>query len=159
MGGPRGLTLIELLLVCAVIGVVLVIVMPGLRVYRSTMALQQARLQLISDVRIAREVALARHRSVIVEFGDGVSTSNLTTYSILTDLNNNAQADPGEPFSSRTLPSGVSMSSALHPTDRLKFNARGLLAAGNSKGRLVLQVEHCPPETLNVSRVGMIYER
>jgi len=153
----RGFTLIELMMVCAVIAIVLAIALPGLSAYRRTMALQQARAQVIADVRTAREAAVTRHRGVIVTFGDGVATSNLTTYSILTDLNNNGVVDPGEPFNTRSLPNGVTMSSSLDPADRLNFDTGGLLVAGTSGGRLILRASRGRPDTLNVSAVGMIY--
>lgn len=158
MREARGFTLIELMIVCAVVAVVLAIAVPGLSAYRTTMALQQARAQVIADVRTARQAAVTRHRGVIVTFGNGVATTNVTTYSILTDLNGNAAPDPGEPYNTRSLPSGVKMSTALNPTDRLNFDTSGLLAAGTSGGRLILGASRGRPDTLHVSAVGMIYQ-
>jgi prepilin-type N-terminal cleavage/methylation domain-containing protein len=159
MHRTRGFSLIELLVAVAVLGLLLGIAVPGLNGYRDTLAQQEARTQLITDLRQARQTSVTRHRSVIVAFGNGSSTTNITTYSVHTDLDGDRVKDSNEPRMVRGLPKKVRLASvALSPNDSLIFDTSGLLVPGSSGGRLVISGARGKSDTLAVSAVGMVYD-
>lgn len=160
MHRSSGFTLIELLFVVAALGVLLAIAIPGYGRFRDTLAKEQARGQLINDLRFARQTSVTRHRSVIVSFGNGSATTNILSYMLLTDLNGNGAVDTGEPRLWRNLPKSTRIASvAFSPTaTKLTFDTSGLLVPGSSGGRLVLAGRRGRPDTLAVSAVGMVYQ-
>jgi len=154
-----GFSLIELLFVVALIGVMVAVAIPGLSSYRDTVAKEQARSQLIADLRSARQTAVTRHRSVVVAFGNGTVTTNITTYTIHTDLDGDRTKDSDEMLTQHGLPKKVRLSRVtLSPTDSLIFDTSGLLTSGSSGGRLILAGPRGRPDTLAISAVGMVYD-
>ena len=157
-----GFTLIELLITVGVLGIALAVAMPAFRSFRDSLARSQARSQLIADLRSARQTSVTRHRSVIVAFGNGSATTNITSYTLHTDLNGDQVQQPGEPVSFHALPAPARISnlaitsSPAHPT-KLIFDTSGLLIPGYSGGRLVVAGGNGRPDTLDVSAVGMVY--
>lgn len=159
MQRSRGFSLIELLVAVAVLGLLLGIAVPGLSRYRDTLSQQQARNQLITDLRYARQTSVTRHRSVIVAFGNGSVTTNITSYTLHTDLDGDRVKDSNEPKLFRALPKKVRLSIvALSPVDSLIFDTSGLLIPGSTGGRLVIAGARGRPDTLAVSAVGMVYD-
>lgn len=155
----RGFTLIELLVTIAILGLALAAAIPAFRGFRDTLARTQARAQLIADLRSARQTSVTRHRSVIVAFGNGSTTTNITTYTLHTDVNGNRIREANEPRSTHTLPKRVQIATATIPvhTDSLIFDTSGLLIPGSTGGRLIVSGGRGRPDTLDVSAVGMIY--
>lgn len=154
-----GFSLIELLFAVAVLGVLIGVAIPGLSSYRDTLAKEEARSQLIADLRQARQTSVTRHRSVIVAFGDGSVTTNITTYSIHTDLDGDRVKDADEVRTARALPRKVRLSKvALGPVDSVIFDTRGILVSGSTGGRLILAGPRGNPDTLAISAVGMVYD-
>ena len=154
-----GFSLIEMLFTVALLGIALALAMPAFKGFRDTLARQQARTQLIADIRSARQTSVTRHRSVVVAFGNGSSTTNISTYTLHTDLNGNRVKDANEPRLSRSLPKRIQISKASFPghPDSLIFDTSGLLIPGSSGGRLILTGGKGKPDTLDVSAVGMVY--
>lgn len=158
---PRnsGFSLIELLFAVAILGVLIGVAIPGLSSYRDTLAKEEARSQLISDLRQARQTSVTRHRSVIVAFGDGTVTTNITQYTIHTDLDGDRVMDAGETLTARALPRKVRLSQvSLGPVDSVIFDTSGILVSGSTGGRLILAGTRGKPDTLAISAVGMVYD-
>jgi type IV fimbrial biogenesis protein FimT len=160
MHRTSGFSLVELLIALTVLGLILAIGIPGYASFRDTLAQQQARGQLIADLRYARQTSVTRHRSVVVAFGNGSVTTNIRSYTLLTDLDGDGVPDANEPIRWRNLPNRVQISSvAFTPTaTRLTFDTSGLLVPGSSGGRLVIRGRRGRPDTLAVSAVGMVYQ-
>ncbi|HUK63737.1 MAG TPA: GspH/FimT family pseudopilin, partial [Dongiaceae bacterium] len=124
----RGFSMIELVMTVLIIGVVLVCAMPAAVKYKATMRTVQAREMLIRDIRTARQRAVTGRYPVIIQFGNGLGTTSVTTYNILRDANGDRAATSGELKISRTLPTGTTMSKvSLAPVDSLTFDVSGIL--------------------------------
>ena len=155
----RGFTLIELMMVVVVVGIVLTAGIPALGRFRDGMTLVQARSQVIQDLRVARQVAVTRHCTVVVTFGNGSGTSDVRNYSVLYDTDGNGTVSTGEGYYNHTMPSRTRLSSVtLSPTDKLSFDMSGVLTPGTGGGRLVVATPRGQIDTLLVSATGVVYE-
>jgi type IV fimbrial biogenesis protein FimT len=85
MKTPRGFTLVELMVVLAVLGVIVVLAAPSLRDFILTQRLKSINAQLVTDLQFARSEAIARRTWVRVAFR---SNSSLTCYTLYTTVNN-----------------------------------------------------------------------
>lgn len=158
MRDRRGFTLIELIVAAGIAGIMLAITVPGFIHFRSSLARNQVRWALISDLRYARQMAVTKHKMVVVAFGNGSTTTDLTTYSLHTDLNSNKFKDSGEPVLNRTLPRGAYLTSVtMAPTDSVIYDSSGSLYPGSTGGRLVFRGPQGFNDTLLVSAIGMVY--
>src|SRR5262249_16099420 len=138
MRAAKGFSLVELMIALAVIGIIASACIPALNRYRDSLAEIEARNGLIADLRCARQQAVTHHRCVVVSFGNGAATTNITTYRLHTDLNANRVVNPGEPVLARTLPPGVKLTSvALNPVDSVLFDMSGALLPNTTGGQLV----------------------
>jgi prepilin-type N-terminal cleavage/methylation domain-containing protein len=154
----RGFTLIELMMVVIVIGLVLTAGLPTFSRFRDGMVLVQARTQLMTDLRTARQVAVTRHCPVFVAFGNGSSTTDVTSYTIHYDTNGDGLVSSGEPRFLRTMPNGCKVNQVLvSPTDTVGFDMSGLLRPSYAGGRLVLRTTKGRSDSLYVSVAGMTY--
>jgi prepilin-type N-terminal cleavage/methylation domain-containing protein len=88
--GRKGFTLVEMLLVCVVLGLLVTFAAPRIDVqkYRVNSAMQAVGTTLLA----AQRMAVTRQHNIIVAFD--VANSSLR---VVDDTNNNNQADPGEP--------------------------------------------------------------
>ena len=130
---PRGFTLVELLLTVTVVGIVLALTLPNLRIDQKQVdaAVRQVGMGLMA----AQREAVARQHNVLVVF-DTAARTLVTVW----DVNNNARIDAGErsrvfPLPERLLlqrPAGV----AAVPGDTTGVAQMGGIARGPS---LVLQ--------------------
>ena len=156
--GQRGFSLIELMIVLVLIGIVLRYGMPAFASYRLTLVENQTKSQVLEDLRAARQKAITRHVQVIVAFGNGVSTTNLTSYKIHTDTNADKLVTTGEWVSTENLPRDSKLERVtLTPTDTLIFDTSGMLKSGCSGGKIML-VTGTRRDTLAVSVAGIIYK-
>jgi prepilin-type N-terminal cleavage/methylation domain-containing protein len=154
----RGFSLVELLIVVTVIGLALAVATPNFVRFGDTLALQQARAQLVEDLRMARQLAITRHSPVIVAFGNGTTTTNVTAYSTLVDANGDGAAQAGERRFARTLPRRTRLATVTFDrVDSLLFDPSGVLLPGTSGGQLALASSAGPRDTLLVSAAGVVY--
>lgn len=154
----RGFTLIETMIVVVVAGLVLAMGVPAFAKYRSTLALRQARNQLTQDLRYARQMAVTRRAAVFIRFGNGTSTTDITTYLIHCDTDADRIVDTNEIRSTKKMPKGSWIRrSMLSPVDTLAFDISGILWPGTTGGSLVITNDRSVADTLLVSAAGIIY--
>lgn len=158
MRNRHGFTLIELIVAAAIAGLMLAITVPGFIHFRSSLIRNQVRGSLVADLRYARQLAVTKHKSVVVAFGNGSTTTDLTTYLLHTDTNGNRVKDSGEAVLSRTLPKGSYLTSVtMAPVDSVIFDSSGSLYPGTTGGRLVFRGPQGFNDTIFVSAIGMVY--
>jgi type IV fimbrial biogenesis protein FimT len=156
----RGFTLIELLVAVSIGGILLGLALPSLTKFSLALVREQARGEIVADLRYGHQLAVTRHTSVIIAFGNGVGTTDIKTYTMHSDLNGNRAVDSGEPFLSRMLPAGAVLTSvALVPRDSVVFDMSGALQPGTTGGRILLMGPDGTPDTLSVSAVGVVYRQ
>jgi prepilin-type N-terminal cleavage/methylation domain-containing protein len=154
----RGFTLIELMVVFVVIGIVAVIGVPAFGSYRVSYMKRQAREQITQDIRGARQSAVTRHAQVVMAFGNGVTTTNLTSYTIHVDTNGDGVYQSTERKLQRTMPKDTRLAQvSLSPTDTIKFDISGILKPGTNGGAIVIGNTRNQYDTLSVTPAGMVY--
>jgi prepilin-type N-terminal cleavage/methylation domain-containing protein len=151
----RGFTLVELMVTLAIAGIILSFGLPAFATMGKTLRHRQAREELKQRLRGARQAAVTRHKPVIMSFGNGSQTSDITTYKILVDANGDGIHGSSESSSSYTLPRGCTLGSSGFP-DTLYFDPSGAIAPGKSGGRLYVRGAKIP-DTLEVAATGMVY--
>jgi Tfp pilus assembly protein FimT len=151
-----GFTMLELCVVCVVMGIVFAMCIPAYGSYKKSMLKWQVREQLMQDLRGARQTAITRHTPVAVVFGNGSTTTNLTYYTIHNDVNGDGVVQSTELRFLRKLPNGAKLNSVtMTPTDSVTFDISGMLKSG-SGGKIVYSTSSST-DTLMVSIAGMIY--
>ena len=156
--GQRGFSLMELMVVLILMGIVLRYVVPAFSHYRLTLVASRTKSQLVEDLRAARQKAITRHAPVIIAFGNGVTTTNLTSYSVHTDTNGDKLVTTGEWVANETLPRDSKLSKvSLTPTDTLIFDTSGTLKMGCTGGKIMIKTG-THSDTLAVSVAGIIYQ-
>jgi type IV fimbrial biogenesis protein FimT len=81
----QGFTLVELLIVIAVVAVILALAGPSFRDFILVQRLKGTSSQLVTDFQYARSEAIARNRPVFIEFKAPSSSSPMSCYTIYTD--------------------------------------------------------------------------
>jgi prepilin-type N-terminal cleavage/methylation domain-containing protein len=158
MRNGHGFTLIELIVAVAIAGTLLAITVPGFIHFRSSLLRNQVRWSLLADLRYARQLAVTKHKPVVIAFGNGSATTDITTYSLHTDSNGNRVKDSGEQVLNRTLPKGTYLTNvALAPVDSIIFDSSGSLYPGSTGGRVTFRGPQGISDTLLVSAIGMVY--
>ena len=156
--GSRGFSLVELMIVMLVVGIVLAAGLPAYSRFRDDMLVGEARAQLLQDLRVARQTAVTWHCPVIIAFGNGSTTTNVSGYTVHMDTNANGSFDSGERRFSRTMPSRTLLATvALQPTDSLVFDLSGVLRLGTAGGSMILVTPRGQRDTLFVSAAGVTY--
>jgi len=151
-----GFTLMELLIVLTVAGLVLAIGMPAFSSYRNSLALKQARGQLMTDLRAARQFAITRRAPVIVRFR--IAPDSTRSYQIHVDSNANGVVNNGERLIRRSLPARATFASvSLTPADSLVYDISGILWPGTAGGTLIFRNQRDRRDTLAVSSAGIAY--
>ncbi len=123
LGAALGMTLVELAATMAIGGILLALSLPAFSRYQESLAARNAFQQLLLDLRLARQAALAEHNNFVVVFASGPPA----TYAIVSDADNDLVPDPGERrLVERTLPPGIGVdASGLTPADSLAFAPSG----------------------------------
>lgn len=155
----QGFSMIEIMVAFLVIGLVLAAAMPAFNKHRLTLIKRQACAQMVRDLRAARQMAVTQHTRVVVAFGNGEATTDVTSYTVHADRNADNAIQTGEYVMKKTLPRDSRLSRVtLQPTDSLTFEISGILRAGTKGGQLIVAGRHGPNDTLTVSVGGMTYE-
>ena len=156
--GQRGFSLMELMVVLILIAIVMRFVVPTFAHYRLTLVQSATKAQIIEDLRAARQRAITHHMPVIIAFGNGVSTNNVTSYKIHADTNADKLVTAGELIYSKSLPRDSKLSRVLlTPTDTLIFDTSGTLKTPGTGGKIMIQTGS-RKDTLAVSIAGIIYK-
>ncbi len=152
-----GFTLVEIAVVIVIAGIILATGVPAFLSLSRSMTEKQARDAVMETLRMARQKAVTTHSPIIVAFGDGATTTNVTTYSVHTDTNNDRIKQSGEPWASFTLPNGTKLENvSLQPTDSLIFDSSGSLAPSVTGGNMIVY-GNSKRDTLFVSATGLVY--
>ena len=153
-----GFTLVEIMVTIVVAGVLMAAGIPSFVHFSRTLSQKQARDLIEGSLRLARQQAVTSHQPIVVAFGDGISTTGLTTYSVHTDTNGDRVKQIGEPWKSFTLPKGTELAAvSLSPTDSLIFDSSGSLAPSVTGGSVVVGGQSGGLDTLLVSATGLVY--
>ena len=154
----KGFSLIELMVAVIVAGVVIAIGLPSYVGFQKTLNMSQTRERMVQDLRYARQIAVTRHRQVIMTFGVPPTTTNILTYNTHIDSDGDRVVDTAESVVTRSLPRGSVLSTvSLTPTDSLIFDSSGSLAPGSTGGTIIFVNGLNKPDTVWVSGVGMVY--
>lgn len=154
----KGFSLIELMVAVMVAGIIIAIGLPSYVGFKKTLHMNQTRERMVQDLRYARQLAVTRHRQVIMTFGVPPTTTNILTYNLHIDTDGDRVVDTGESVVTRSLPDGSKLSAvSLTPTDSLIFDSSGALAPGSTGGTIIFVNALNRPDTLWISGVGMVY--
>ncbi len=157
MENQRGFSMIEMLIVLVIAGIVVALTIPQAQRYKTSLNRVAAYQQLEADFAYARQAAVTRRTPVFIKFGTPPTTTNISSYVIHMDLNEDRAVSSGEPQQNRTMPRGTLLESvALTPVDSLVFETSGILRAGTSGGRIVVKTGSVR-DTLTVSTSGIVY--
>lgn len=151
--GESGQTLIELIVVCSVLGLALLITAPNLSGYMRTQGIQKGMEALASQIDLARARSVAHRVPVEVMLHDP-SETEFWSYE---DANRNGGWDAGErTYGPYTLPKGVQFQDLrLGGDGRLVFQPSGTLQAGQG-GPVTLVDCDGIGNTLTVMASGMV---
>jgi len=120
----KAFTLIELLVVTGIIILLSALVLPNYRTGESQLALQRSANKLAQDIRRAQGMAMSakEFEGVVPPGGYGINfQTNLTSYILFADLNNNKIFDSGEAIETLSLERGVKISN-LSPASPLTIS-------------------------------------
>jgi hypothetical protein len=150
--------MVETLGVVAIGAILFAFMVPGMLGFRATLRGSQAGEQVNQDVRAARQAAVTQRTPVIMAFGDGVNTENITSYTVHMDTNGDRVLQSTERRFTKTMPPETQLKWVLlSPTDTLIWDISGTLWPGTLGGSIVVG-SRAARETLAVSAAGMIYE-
>ena len=123
----EGYSLTELLVGCAVLGLVLAAAVPNLRSYRESQRMAAAGEQVAAACRAARARARSENHNVVIEY-----RPEENSFAVIDDENSNGTADAGEGVNVRPLPDGLTLQATTFPGDRLVFDGRGHATSGGN---------------------------
>jgi prepilin-type N-terminal cleavage/methylation domain-containing protein len=154
----RGFTLVETMITLVIAGILVACTLPGFVRVRTNMVQRKTRMQITQDLRLARQIAVTRRAPVVVQFGNGVNTHDLTTYTFHVDNNADLMKQTGEMVTPKSLLQGVTLSDvSLTPRDSLIFDITGDLWPGTRGGTLILRSSTGRADTIKISASGLVY--
>jgi prepilin-type N-terminal cleavage/methylation domain-containing protein len=146
----QGYTLLEIMIVVALIGSVGLFAMANLRGKMPGYYLDRATTQLVNDLNSARMRAISQALPADISIN-----SSAKTYSIWVDTNTNGTADVGETVK-RSLADVPGLTMKTLPSESLSFSPRGRLPGINHFWRSRLEVDNAGKCDVNVLPSGLV---
>lgn len=159
----RGITLIELMVTIAVLGVLLAVGVPSFAALSRQWQQDAVVDTFVGDLRLARSTATRTSRPVVVCAIDGMGAcSGLNEWStgwvVFSDLDTDGEFDPGEPvIAQRGTQAGIgSIAGAPNkaPLGKVRFRSNGSLVDGNRTLNVVPKGTNAPTRTIILNSIG-----
>ncbi len=130
MEKSSGFTLIEMMVVIAIVGILSAIAIPNYISHRNNRQVSRAAAQIYSALQAAKMTAVRDNALIRVMFSTG--TGSAGTFQVYRDLDNNDSFDSGEGISNGKMPEGITMKNANFSGDtEISFNFMGLPRRSN----------------------------
>lgn len=123
----QGFSMLEVMVGCAVVGIVVAAAVPNLRSYRESHRMWSETQQIASICKAAQARARSENHSIVVEYRP---VSN--EYVVIDDENNNLTADAGETVTTHPIRDGLTLASTTFTNDQLVFDGRGRATSGGT---------------------------
>lgn len=129
----KGFTLIETMIVIAIIGIMAAVITPNFIVWRNNRIFQQATRQVYSDIQKVRNLAIKNNQTITISITGGTGSSG--SYTVFLDADNDCIKDSGETvYFSDSMPADITIgvASACIKFDFMGFARDGATSYANS---------------------------
>jgi prepilin-type N-terminal cleavage/methylation domain-containing protein len=144
----KGFTIIELMIVIAIIGILSAVSMVGWWGYQDNVNLRTAAGEVMSDIATCKQRAISEGIQYCIQFTDGSPNYSINTSSCTTPTQTQAK-------NLTNFGSGLTVSSTNFNSDRVSFLPRGTLSSNT--GRIFLTNSKNSTATITVQITGRAY--